>query len=205
MSLLDSSVTDSSTQGQSRSLVLVGVLTALVVTGLIFAGYTVLLRKHRQNVLASAQAQASRQIGPRGPAKAQILVDEALLKGDQTIVGGSVKNISGESLSNLVVDLELTRRKDGSSQKIAVQIEPTQLAPQQEGRYSLQVRSADYIAVKLVGLKSGANPAMLAYVAAPGQKRPLEKLESKTIIVNRPATGSKGGFLNSPDNPSRVP
>jgi hypothetical protein len=205
MSLLDSSVTDSSTQGQSRSLVLLGVLAALVVTGLVFGGYTVLRRKHQQSVVASAQAQATRQIEPKGPAKAQILVDEALLRGDQTLVGGSVRNISGENLNNLAVDLELTRRKDGSSQKIAVPVEPTQLAPQQEGRYLLQLRSADYATVKLAGLKSGANPATLSYVAAPGLKRPLEKLGSKTIIVNRPATGSKGGFLNSPDNPGRVP
>jgi hypothetical protein len=205
MSLLDSSVADSSTQGQSKSLLILGVLAALLVTGLVFAGYIVLRRKYQQSALADAQAQATRQSERRGPAKAQIFVDEALMKGDQTILGGSVRNISGENLSNLAVDLELTRRKDGSSQKTAVQVEPTQLAPQQEGRYSLQVRSADYITVRFAGLKGGANLAMLAYVAAPGQKRPLEKLESKTIIVNRPGTGSKGGFLNSPDTPGRVP
>ena len=205
MTLLDSSVADSSTQGQSKSLLLLGVLAALLVTGLVFAGYTVLRRKHQQKALADAQAQAVGRNEPKGPAKAQILVDEALIKGDQTILGGSVRNISAENLSNLAVDLELTRRKDGGSQKIAVPVEPAQLAPQQEGRYSLQVRSADYITVKLAGLKGGANPALLAYVAAPGQKRPLEKLESKTIMVNRPGTGAKGGFLNSPDNPGRVP
>lgn len=203
MSLLDSSIADSSTPAQSRSLLLLGVLAALLITGVVFAGYSVLRRKHQQRALA--EAQAARQVEPRGPAKAQIRVDEPLLKGGQRILGGSVRNISGENLSNLVVDLELTRRKDGGSEKIAVQVEPTQLAPQQEGRYSLQLRATDYVTVKLAGLRSGANPTMLAYVAGPGQKRPAETLESKTIIVDRPGTGSKGGFLNSPDNPGRVP
>lgn len=204
MGLLDSSTSDSGSEGQSRSRILVGVLAALVVTGLFFAGYAVLRKQHQQKVIAAEQAQA-RSGEPKGPPKAQILVDEALIKGDQTVLGGTVTNISGETLSNLGVDLELTRRKDGGTQKTAVQVEPAQLAPQQEGHYSLQLRSADYITVKLVGLRGGANPAQVAYVAGPGQKRPFEKLEGKTIIVNRPAGAGKGGFLNSPDNPGRVP
>ena len=203
MSLLDSSASDSGAEPQSRSLVLLGVLAALVVTGLVFAGYAILRKQHQQKTLAEEAARAPR-VESKGPAKAQILVDDALIKGDQTILGGSVKNISGENLNNLAVNLELIRRKDGGTEKVAAQVEPTQLAPQQEGRYSLQVRSSDYLAVKLAGLKSGANSNLLAYVAAPGQKRPLEKLESKTIIINRPGA-SKGGFLNSPDNPGRVP
>jgi hypothetical protein len=203
MSLLDSSAADSGAETQSRSLVLLGVLAALVVTGLVFAGYAILRKQHQQKTLAEEQARAPR-MESKGPAKAQILVDDALTKGDQTLLGGSVKNISPENLNNLAVNLELIRRKDGGTEKVAAQVEPTQLVPQQEGRYSLQVRSSDYIAVKLAGLRSGDNSNLLAYVAAPGQKRPFEKLESKTIIINRPGA-SKGGFLNSPDNPGRVP
>ncbi|MCU1265158.1 MAG: hypothetical protein JWM21_1476 [Acidobacteria bacterium] len=205
MSLLDSSTSDPSAESQSRSVVLLGVLAALVVTGLFFVGYAVLRKQHQQKVIAADQSQVSRSVEPKGPPKAQILVDEALIKGDQTVVGGTVKNISNESLDNLGVNLELVRRQDGGIQKTVVQVEPAQLAPQQEGRYSLQLRSADFITVKLAGLKSGANPSLVAFVAAPGQKRPFEKLESKTIIVGRPAVGKKGGFLNSPDNPGRVP
>ena len=205
MSLLDSSTSDPSAESQSRSLVLLGVLAALVVTGLVFAGYAVLRKQHQQKTIAEELARTPRVAEAKGPAKAQILVDDALIKGDQTLLGGSVKNISAENLDNLAVNLELTRRKDGGTEKVAVQLEPTQLAPQQEGRYSLQVRSVDYITVKLAGLKSGASSNLLAYVAAPGQKRPLEKLESKTIIINRPGNAKGGGFLNTPDKPGRVP
>lgn len=204
MTLLDSSTTNSS-ENQSRSLLWLGVLAALLVTGLFIGGYAVLRKQHQQKVLASEQAQGAKSIEPKGPPKAQILVDEAIIKGDQTVIGGTVKNISVETLSNLGVDLELIGRKDGAKTKTAVQVEPAQLAPQQEGRYSLQLRSADYITVKLAGLRSGSNPSLVAFLAAPGQKRPFEKLESKTIIVNRPSSAGKGGFLNSPDDPGRVP
>ncbi len=173
-SLLDSPVSDAGSETQSRGLAVIG-----------------------------AVAAAPRSIESRGPAKAQVLVDDAFLKGDQTLLGGTVKNISSENLSSLSVDLELIRRKDGEAQRTSVLVQPTQLAPQEEGRYSLQVRSADYSSVKLVGLNSGAGSRALAFTSAPGQKRPPEKLESKTIIVNQPAR-SKGGFLNTPDTPGRV-
>jgi hypothetical protein len=203
-SLLDSPISDPGPDAQSRGLVLIGAVAALLVTGSLFAGYLVLVKRHQQQTLAAAQAQAPRSNESKGPAKAQVLVDDALLKGDQTVLGGTVRNISSENLSSLSVDLELIRRKDGGIQRTSVPVQPTQIAPQQEGRYALQLRSADYSSVRLVGLSSGTGSAALAYTSAPGQKRSPEKLESKTIIVNQPAH-SKGGFLNTPDNPGRVP
>jgi hypothetical protein len=125
-----------------------------------------------------------------------------MLEGDQTVIGGTVKNISSEGLSGLSLDLELKRRKDRSTQSTAVQVSPAQLAPQQEGHYSLRLRSADYSSARLVGLT--ANSVLLAYVTSPGKKRPPEKLEGKTIIVSRPGP-AKGEFINTPDSPGRVP
>ena len=205
MSLLDSSISDPSNAAQSRSRLLLGVIAAIVVTGLFFGGYAILRKQHQQKVIAAEREHAGPTAEPKGPPKAQILVDEALTKGEQTLVGGMVKNVSGETLRNLGVDLDLVRRKDSGTQRTVAKVEPAELAPNQEGRYSLQLRSADYISVKLVGLRSGTNPAMVTFVAAPGLKRPFEKLEPKTIIVTRRAGAGKGGFLNSPDDPGRVP
>jgi CHASE2 domain-containing sensor protein len=183
---------------------IVGVLVAILVTGSLFGGYLLLRKRHQQKVFAAAQAAAPKPTEPKGSAKAQILVDEALLKGDQTILGGTVRNISNENLSGLSVELDLVRRKGGQVERVSAPVQPAQLSPQQEGRYSLQRPSADYRGAKLVGLRSGDSLAQLVYVAAPGQKRPPEKLEAKTIIVGRPAPG-KGEFLNTPDTPVRVP
>ena len=200
--LLDSTFSDAGPDTQSRSRLLIGAAAAMLVTGLVFTGF-LLLRNRQQRLIAAQQAQAHKPTEPKGPIKAQIFVDDPLLKGDQTILGGTVRNISNENLNGLLVDLELVRRKDAGTQRIAVPVQPTQIAPQQEGHYSVQLRSADYSSVKLSGLNSGSGSALLAYTSAPGQKRPPERLENKTIIVNQPSR-SNGGFLNTPDTPGRI-
>lgn len=190
-------------ESRSRGLSLgLGVIAALLVTALIIGGYLLLRKRHAQQVLAAAQSQQPPSAQPKASPKVQIFVDEAMLKGDQTIIGGTVKNISNEDLTALSVDLELKRRKNGAVEHTSVLIAPEQLKPQQEGHYSVQLRSLDYSAVKLVGLKSG-DASMVAFTQLAGQKRPPEKPESKSIVVSRP--GSPNGFLNSPDNPARVP
>ena len=190
-------------ESRSRGLTLtLGVIAALVVTALLVSGYLILRKRHAQHLLAATQNQQP-STQPKAPPKVLILVDEAMLKGDQTIIGGTVKNISNEELTALSVNLELKRRKNGATEHTLVPIAPEQLKPQQEGRYSVQLRSADYSAVKLVGLKSGPESALVAFTQMPGQKRTPEKPESRTIVTGRP--GSPGGFLNSPDNPARVP
>ena len=191
-------------EASSRGRSFVAVICALLIAGLVVAGYFYLRKRHAQQTLLEAQAEQGPVAEPKGPPQVQIFVDEAMSKGDQTLVGGTVKNISDENLSSLSVDLELIRRKGSATEKALVQVQPSQLAPQEEGHYSMSLRSADYSSVKLVGLKGGATSSSLVYISAPGQKRPPEKVEAKTIIVKRPSTPNNG-FLNTPDNPSRVP
>ena len=76
---------------------LVAVVCAVAVTAIVFAGYTFLRKRTAQQRLAATAAQAppSSDI-PKGPAKAHILVDDALLKGGQTH-WGHCRNISAES------------------------------------------------------------------------------------------------------------
>jgi hypothetical protein len=204
MGFLASSDSEQGAETKSRSILVFGVLAAMLITALVFTGYSFLRKRHQQKVSASLQAQASPTPEPKGPPKAQILVDDALLKGGQTLLGGTVKNISTENLSDLVVDLELIRRKDSGTERVSAPVDPRELGPQQEGRYAVQLHAADYLSVRLAGLKSGSNSALLSYVAGAGQKRPPERFEGKTIVVGHP-NSSKGGFLNTPDNPGRVP
>jgi hypothetical protein len=99
--------------------------------------------------------------------------------------------------------MELKRRKDGVIEKKSVPVDPGLLESQQEGRYSLEIRAQDYSYARLVALKVGPNSSPLPYTTAQGQKRPPERLEPKTVIVGK--SGKSGEFLNSPDNPARVP
>jgi hypothetical protein len=181
---------------------LLAAAAALLITALVFAGYTILRKRHGQTAAALVPAETSTQ--PQQPPKALVIVDEALLKGGNSLLGGTVKNTSNEKLQGLSVELELKRRKDGGLQSQLVPLEPSQLEPQQEARYSLQLKAQDYSSARLVGLRSGDNRVAVPYATAQGQKRPLERLETKTVIVGRP-TGKPREFLNSPDNPARVP
>lgn len=181
-------------------MVLAGV-SAIVITALVFAGYALLRKRHAEesaSLLVSAPAAESKK-----PAKALVILDEALLQGGKTIIGGTVRNISAEKLEGLSVELELKRRKDGVTETQLLPLDPAHLEPQQEGHYSVQLRAQDYSFARLITLKGGPGLVALPYSTAPGQKRPPERLETKTITVGKPSRG--GEFLNSPDSPARVP
>lgn len=181
---------------------IVAAICAVVITSLVLAGYGILRRRHLQTTSASASQDLAGQ--PKGPPKAMILVDDALPQGGKTVIGGTVKNTSAEKLEGLSVELELKRRKDGVGERKLVAVEPAQLDPDQEARYSFQLKSQEYGSVRLVALKAGPNFLPLPYTVAQGQKRAPERLESKTITVEK-RSSKPGEFLNSPDNPARVP
>jgi hypothetical protein len=188
----------------SFGLKLIAALAAIVVTVAVFVGYTYLRQRHAGNAATSASpGQTSPE--PKKIPKALILIDDALLQGNKTLVGGTVKNVSAERLEKVKVELELKRRKDGLPEKKVIAVEPSQLEPGNEGRYSLELKSQDYGSARLVGLTVGPDSASVAYTSGAGQKRPPERLESKTIVVGRPSSSKRGEFLNSPDNPARVP
>jgi len=183
-------------------MVLAG-LAALLVTALIFGGYTLLRKRHAEDTSLQAAASAP---PPAQPPKALVLVDEATIEGGNTTIGGTVKNTSREKLQQLSVELELRRRKDAVTETRLISLSPANLEPEQEGRYSLQLRVQDYSSAKLVGIRVGTSQVPLPYTSALGQKRPLERLEPKTVVVGSgKPSGKKGEFLNSPENPARVP
>lgn len=187
----------------SAGLKVLAAVSALVITALVFTGYTLLRKRHAEDSGSLALTSPSTTEAAKPP-KALVIVDEALLQGGKTTLGGIVKNTSADKLEGLSVELELRRRKDGSLETRLVRLDPAQLDSQQEGRYSLELKAQDYSSARLVALKAGPSLLPLPYATAQGQKRPPERIESKTIVVGRPA-GKGGGFLNSPDNPARVP
>ncbi len=176
---------------------------AILATALLLVGYAYFRNRHIEQSLAGIPGpHANASSLPKGPAKAHVLVDDAMLKGGQTIIGGTVKNISPEQLSGLSVELELQRRKDATIERMKVSVNPAQLQPTEEGRYSLSLRTQDYGSVRLIGLSEDST--LLSYTTAPGQRRPPERLQPRVITIPRPSSG-RDEFLNSPDNPARVP
>ena len=179
-------------------------ISALVITALVFTGYALLRKRHAEDSGSLALSAPVSTTATTKPPRALIIVDEALLHGGKTTIGGIVRNTSAEKLERLSVELELKHRKDGVTETRLVPLDPAELESQQEGRYSLEVKAQDYSSARLVALKAGPNLLPLPYTTALGQKRPPERLEPKTIIVGRPS-GKGGEFLNSPENPARVP
>lgn len=177
--------------------------SAILITALLLSGYAFLRKRHAQQAAAAQSVIEKSAPSPKGPPKVHVQVNDAMLQGGKTIIGGAVKNISSQKLTGLLVELELRRRKDGALEQRTLSIEPSQLDPAQEGGYSVKLNAGDFSTVRLAGLKSNEDIA-LVYSSSPGQKRPPERLEPKVVIVSR--RSSRGdGFLNSPDNPARVP
>jgi hypothetical protein len=179
-----------------------GILCAVALTAILLAGYAFLRRLHAKQVLENQVAQTEPSTGPKGPPVAHVLVDQPLLDKGVTIIGGVVRNTSQAELSGLAIDLEL-HRKNGASEQKLVPVEPGRLQPQQEGSYTLKLPAADYGSVTLVGLRGDPEAKLIAFTRSPGKQRPPERLPTKTIVVRRP--GRPGEFINSPDNPVRVP
>lgn len=185
----------------STGLKIIAALAAVVVAGLLIGGYVLLRQRHAAEVAATAPV-----VEPRPEPKAIILVDDATIGGGKSTLAGTVKNTSNGTLSNLQIELELKSRKGADPEKRLVPVEPADLQPNQEGRYSIQLAVQDYASARLIGLKSGADLAAVPYTTGQGHKRQPERLESKTITVDkRPPGGKRDEFLNSPDNPARVP
>jgi hypothetical protein len=181
---------------------LLAIVCAVGITAVLLAGYGYIRKYHAQRVLANATPPPVADSGPKGPPLAHVIVDEPTLTKGVTTVGGVVKNISKQELTGLSVVLELRRRKDGGLEESVLPVTPAQLQPDEEGAYSVQLPAQDFASIRLAGLKADPQ-ALIAYSSSQGKKRPPERLEPKTIVVKR--AGKPGEFLNSPDNPGRVP
>lgn len=182
---------------------LIGIVCAVAVSAILLAGYGYSRRYHTQKVRENNAAPPVVNSGPTGPSLAHVVIDEPTLSKGTTTVGGVVKNISKQELAGLQVILELRRRKDGSLEEFVLPVSPAQLQPEQEGSYALKASAQEFASIRLAGLRADPGSAMIAYSSSQGKKRPPERIEPRTIVVKR--AGRPGEFLNSPDNPTRVP
>jgi hypothetical protein len=188
---------------ESTKRKLLAVVCAVGITAVLLVGYGYIRKYHAERVLANSTPPPVSDAGPKGPAVAHIVVDEPTLEKGVTTIGGVVRNISKQELSGLSVVLELRRRKDGGLEQSALPVTPGQLQPEQEGSYALKVPAQDFASIRLAGLKADPQSALIAYTSSQGKKRTPERIEPRTIVVKR--GGKPGEFINSPDNPGRIP
>lgn len=180
---------------------LVGMLCAVLLTGAVLGGYMWLRKRHERQVAAAAEAEVKRK-APR----VEVFVDDALVNGKTTTLGGTVHNISNEPLQNIAVELQLRRRVGSGLDTRVIVPEMTDLAPDARARYSVQVATDDYISATFFRVVGGTDRAAVPFKALPGNPRPpMEPPGSKTIIVDKRSPGKGDEFINTPNNPGRVP
>ena len=120
----------------------------------------------------------------------------------------SIRNVGPEKLGKLSVEIELRKRDDGNLERREVAVEPSDLAPGEQGKYTLKVLSDEWSGSRLVTLRSGAGLREVAFNSLPGAKRPPEKPPVTKVVADAPRQKSRpngGEFINTPDNPVKVP
>jgi hypothetical protein len=181
---------------------MVGILCAVVLTGSVFGGYLYLRKRHERQVAAAAAAETLQ----KKTAKVEVFVDDAMSAGKKTLLAGTIHNISGETLRNVAVELQLRKRSGGGLETRIVTPEATELAPDARTRYSLEAAVQDYSSATFSKVLAGDTRTAIAFKVAPGAARPpMEPPASKTVVVGRPAAPKGDEFLNSEKNPGKVP
>lgn len=180
---------------------LIGLLCALVLTGLVLGGYLYLRKRHERQV-AAAEALEIKKSAP----KVEVFVDDAVVKGQTTTLSGTVHNISTETLQNVAVELALRRRVGAGVENRVIAVDAAELPPDGRARYSVDVVTQDYSTSTFVRVVSGNQRTPVAFKAMPGNAAPpMQSPESKTIVVDPPRSGKRDEFINTPNNPGRVP
>ncbi len=133
---------------------LLAVVCAVGISAILLVGYGYIRKYHAEKVLANNTPPPVVETGPKGPPLAHVIVDEPTLEKGMTTIGGVVKNISKQELSDLSVVIELRRRKDSGVEESVLPVTPAQLQPDQEGSYSLKVSAQEFASIRLAGLKA---------------------------------------------------
>ena len=182
---------------------LLGVLCALILTGSVLGGYLYLRKRHERQVAAAVALENTKKAAP----KAEVFVDDPMVNGKTTTLGGTIHNISNEALKNVAVEIQLRKRTGGGVETRVVTPEATELAPDARTRYSVEVQTENYISATFSKVLTGDNHLAVGFKAFPGAARPpLEAPAGKTIVVNKPTPRGAGEeFLNSEKNPAKVP
>jgi hypothetical protein len=178
---------------------------ALAVAAALLIGYRLLRARQAEQVRAAQQAAQATKIA--APPEAQIFEDEARLKGSDALITGTIRNISDKRLEDLSVEMELKRRTAQATERRQIKVEPATLDPGAEGRYTLSLRSSEWSGARVLSLNSARRPETIAFKSALGARRPAERLPQgspKVVVVPRPRPKGEE-FINTPDNPTRIP
>lgn len=178
-------------------------LLAIALTVGLLGGFFYLRgRNERQLAALRAETEKAKAVAPP---VAQIFQDDVRLAGGQAVVGGTVRNISGEKLEGLSVEIELKSRTGGGIEVRQVSVEPRDLQPGEDGKYSLQVVPKAWSGVRVARLTSEARGGEIPFKPELGARRPAEGRPAPKVVVEPRARQKGDDFINTPDTPIRIP
>lgn len=192
--------------GKPSVAVLIAVVCAFALTAALAFGYLYLRRRHASQLQVTA-SKTERISQPALPPVVQVYEDEAKLRGSQAVIGGTIQNISSEKLSDLSVQLQLIHRADSHAEVRTVAVTPSILEPDQQGRYALLL-AREFSQARLISVTRGADASALAFRTSHGAARAPERPTQNTTtttIIKRPTPRAGDDFINTPDNPSKIP
>jgi len=181
------------------------VVCSLAVAVVLIIGYRFLRARHLERVHSAQKTDSSTKVV--APPEVQIFEDEARLKGSEAIITGTIRNISENRLDDLSLEVELKRRAAQVTERRKIKVEPAVLDPGEEGRYSLSLQSSEWSGARVVSLSSAQRAETIAFKSSVGARRQAERLpqgNQKVVVGPRPRPKGEE-FLNTPDNPIRIP
>ena len=179
---------------------------ALAVASALLIGYRYLRARQLERVRAAQPAEQKTKIN--APPEAQIFEDEARLRGADALITGTIRNISDKKLEDLSLEMELKRRSATATERRKIEVEPADLAPGEEGRYSLSLRSSEWSGARVLSLNGAGRDEGIAFKSAVGARRQPERLPQgqPKVVAAPPRPRQKGEeFINTPDTPVRIP
>ena len=181
---------------------MVGILCAVVLTGSVFGGYLFLRKRHERQMAAAAASETLKKTTP----KVEVVVDDAMIDGKKTLLAGTIRNISGETLHNVAVELQLRKRSGGGLETRVVTAETTELAADARTRYGLEVAVQDYSSATFRRFWPETRALRSLLRPFPAQRgHPWKHPGSKTVVVGSPGPPKGEEFLNTEKNPGKVP
>lgn len=179
---------------------------ALAVAAALLVAYRIIRARQLAQVRVAQQPEQAAKIA--APPEAQIFEDEARLRGSQAIISGTILNISDQRLEALSLDMELKRRNNPqATERRKISVAPADLAPGEQGRYSLSLPSSEWSGARVLNLNSEKRAETIAFKSAVGARRPPERPpvgNPKAVAVPRPKPKGEE-FINTPDTPIRIP
>lgn len=187
---------------------IIALAAAVIVVAVIAFGFAALrssygVDKSSASIVKNAEPQTA---ATPAQVQIQVLQNDVYVRAGQAVIGGSVRNVSNETIENINLRLKLENRVTAETKFENLELKPSTLAPQSEATYGLKLPVGQWNAISVQQITASGNDnsqALLSFRTGQGKLRPIEAAPSgktKIVVVERrlkPKNGEE--FINTPE------